>query len=152
MKRGLTIFFQILTVVLGIGVLALLLWEPQIEGVNAYASNFDIYLKDPFLAIVYTGSIAFFVALYQIFKALRYVRKNNIFSEAGVKTFRAIKYCALVIIGFVVIEETFIMSNTSDDRAGGVFMGVLITFGSIIVAFIAKRFELVLKNVVDKNN
>ncbi len=150
MKRSSTIFLQIVIVLIGIGALALLLWEPQIEGVNAHATNFEIYFKDPFLALVYIGSIPFFVALYQAFKVLGYAGQNKIFSQAAVKALRTIKYCALATIGFVVVEEIFIMLNHgSDDPAGGVFMGVLITFGSIVIATAAAMFERILQNAVD---
>ena len=150
MKRSSTIFLQIVIVLIGIGALALMLWEPQIEGVNAHATNFEIYFKDPFLALVYIGSIPFFVALYQAFKVLGYAGQNKIFSQAAVKALRTIKYCALATVGFVVVEEIFIMLNHgSDDAAGGVFMGVLITFGSIVIATAAAMFERILQNAVD---
>ena len=150
MKRSATIFLQIVIVLIGIGALALLLWEPQIEGVNAHATNFEIYFKDPFLALVYAGSIPFFIALYQAFKVLGYVGQNKVFSPEVVKALRTIKYCALDIIGFVVLEEIVIMLNHgSDDPAGGVFMGILITFGSIVIATAAAMFERILQNAVD---
>src|SRR5215216_4407989 len=149
-KRSSTVFLQVVIVLVGIGALALLLWEPQIEGVNAHATNFEIYFKDPFLALAYIGSIPFFVALYQAFKVLGYAGQNKIFSQAAVKALRTIKYCALAIIGFVVVEEIFIMLNHgSDDAAGGVFMGVLITFGSIVIATAAAMFERILQSAVD---
>src|SRR3954470_18718995 len=130
MKRSSTIFLQVIVVLIGIGALALMLWEPHVEGRNAHATLFQIYFKDPFLAYAYTASVAFFVALYQAFKVLGYVRENKVFSQAAVKALRTIKYCALAIIGFVAVGEIFILLHASDDRAGGVFMGVLITFGS----------------------
>lgn len=149
-KRGSTAFLQIVIVLIGIGALALLLWEPQIEGVNAHRTNIDIYFKDPFLALVYLGSIPFFAALYQALKLLRYVGRNNVFSKEAVKALRTIKYCAIAIIGFVAMEEIWIMLNHgSDDPAGGVFMGVLITFGSLVVATAAAMFERILQNAVD---
>ncbi len=150
MKRSSTIFLQVVIVLIGIGALALLLWEPHIEGRNAHATLFQIYFKDPFLAFVYMGSIPFFVALYQAFKVLGYVGQNKVFSPEAVKALRTIKYCALAIIGFVAVEEIFIMLNHgSDDAAGGVFMGVLITFGSIVIATAAAVFERILQNAVD---
>jgi hypothetical protein len=69
MKRGSTIFLQVVIVLLGVGVLALLLWEPHVEGVNAHATLFEMYFN-PFIAYAYIGSIPFFVALYQAFKLL----------------------------------------------------------------------------------
>ena len=149
MKRSSTIFLQIVIVLIGIGAFVLLLWEPQIEGRNAHATLFEIYFKDPFLAYIYIGSIAFFVALYQAFKVLGYVRQDKIFSQEAVKALRTIKFCALILIGFVAGAEIFIMLNTSDDRAGGVFMGILITFGSIVIATAAAMFERILQNAVD---
>jgi hypothetical protein len=153
LKRSLVIFFQILVVLIGVGALAFLLWEPQVEGVNVNATNFEIYFKDPFLAFVYVGSIPFFVALYQAFKVLGYVGQNKLFSQATIKALRTIKYCALIISCFVVVGEIFIMLNDSDDRAGGVFMGVLITAGSIVVATAAAMFERILnKDFFYKSN
>ena len=150
MKKSSTIFLQVVIVLIGIGALALLLWEPQIEGRNAHATNFEIYFKDPFLALVYIGSIPFFAALYQAFKVLGYAGQNKIFSQAAVKALRTIKYCALAIIGFVVVEEIIIMvTHGSDDPAGGIFMGVLITFGSVVIATAAAMFERILQNAVD---
>jgi len=149
MKRSSTIFLQIVIVLIGIGALALMLWEPHVEGRNAHATLFEIYFKDPFLAYAYVGSIAFFVALYQAFKVLGYAGQNKVFSQAAVKSLRTIKFCAIAIIGFVAVGEIFIMLHKSDDRAGGVFMGILITFGSIVVATAAAMFERVLQNAVD---
>src|SRR5215208_5401160 len=128
MKRSSTAFLQTVIVLIGIGALALLLWEPHLEGRNAHATPFEIYFKDPFLAYAYIASIPFFVALYQAFKVLGYAGKNKVFSQAAVKALRTIKYCAISIIGFVAVGEIFIMLNGSDDRAGGVFIGILITF------------------------
>jgi hypothetical protein len=149
MKRSSTIFLQVVIVLIGIGALALMLWEPHIEGRNAHATLFEIYFKDPFLAYAYIASISFFVALYQAFKVLGYVGQNKVFSPAAVKALRTIKVCAIAIVGFVAVGEIFIIFGNSDDRAGGVFMGILITFGSIVIATAAAMFERILQNAVD---
>src|SRR5215208_615549 len=149
MKRSSTAFLQTVIVLIGIGALALMLWEPHIEGRNAHATPFEIYFKDPFLAYAYVGSILFFVALYQAFKVLGYAGQNKTFSQEAVKALSTIKYCAIAIIGFVAVGEIFIVSGNSDDRAGGVFMRVLITFGSIVIATAAAMFERILRNAVD---
>ena len=149
MKQNSTIFLHLVIVLIGIGALALLLWEPQIEGRNAHATLFAIYFKDPFLAYAYLASIPFFVAIYQAFKVLGYAGQNQVFSQAAVKALRTIKFCAIALIGFVAGGEIFIMFGNSDDRAGGVFMGILITFGSIVMATAAALFEQILQNAVD---
>src|SRR5436309_11802725 len=144
-----TIFLQAVIVLIGICALALMLWEPHIEGRNAHATLFEIYFKDPFLAYAYVASIPFFMALYQSFKVLGYAGHNKVFSQAAVAALRTIKYCAIAIIGFVAVGEIYIMLSNSDDRAGGVFIGILITFGSIVIAAAAAMFERILQNAVD---
>lgn len=150
MKRSSTIFLQVVVVLLGVAALAILLGEPHLEGRNAHATLFEIYFKDPFLAYAYIASIAFFVALYQAFKVLGYVGQNQIFSPAAVKALRTIKFCALAMIAFVVVGEIFfILPNSDDDRPAGLFMGILVTFGSIVIAAAAAMFERILQNAVD---
>ena len=151
-KRSLvvpTIFLQAVIVLISIGALALLLWEPHIEGRNAHATLFEIYFKDPFLAYAYLASILFFVALYQTFKVLGYIRQDAAFSQATVKALRTIKFCALALIGFVAVSVIFILFADKDDRPAGVFMRLLITFGSVVIATAAAMFERILQNAVD---
>jgi hypothetical protein len=149
MKLGATLFLRAVLVLIGIGALAFLLWEPHVEGRNAHATLFEIYFKDPFLAYAYVGSISFFVGLYHAFKVLGYAGRNQEFSPAAVKSVRTIKYCALTLIGFVVGGEVFIMLGDSDDRADDVFIDVLIFFGSIVVATAMAVLERTLQNAVD---
>jgi hypothetical protein len=149
MKRGSTIFLQVVIALLGVGVLALLLWEPHLEGRNVNATLFEIYFKDPFLAYAYIGSIPFFVALYQAFKLLGYIRRNEIFSQRSVRALRTIKYCALAIIGFVAVSVIFMIFDDRDDRPAGVFMRILITFPSIVIGTAAAVFERILQNAVE---
>jgi Protein of unknown function (DUF2975) len=151
MKRSSTIFLQVVIVLIGIGALALMLWEPHIEGRNAHATLFEIYFKDPLLAYAYIASIPFFVALYQAFKLLGYAGQNKVFSPAAVKAMRTIKVCAIAIIGFVAVSVVFMPFSDPDDDDGpqGVVMRILITFGSIVVATAAAMFERILQNAVD---
>jgi hypothetical protein len=149
LKRSSTIFLQIVIVLIGIGALAFLLWEPHVEGRNAHATLFEMYFKDPFLAYMYFASIPFFAALYQAFKVLGNVRQNKTFSPATVKALRTIKYCALAIIGFVAVGVIFMISGDKDDRPAGIFMRILIAFPSIVIAAAAGMFEQILQNAVE---
>ena len=149
MRRSSTMFLQVVIVLIGIGTLALMIWEPHIEGRNAHATLFEIYFKDPFLAYAYVASIPFFVALYQAFKVLGYAGQNKVFSQAAVKALRTIKFCAISIIGFVAVSVLFMPFADPDDRPPGVVMRILITFGAIVVATAAAMFERILQNAVD---
>lgn len=127
MKKSSTIFLQVVVVLIGIGALAFMLWEPHIEGRNVNATLFEIYFKDPFLAYAYTVSIAFFVALYQAFKVLGYVRQNKTSSQATIKALRTIKYCGIALVAFVVAPVAYLfIVRPGDDIAGGVAMGFLL--------------------------
>jgi hypothetical protein len=149
MKRGPSLFLRAVLVLIGMGAVALLLWEPHLEGRNAHATPFEIYFKDPFLAYAYVASIPFFVGLYHAFKVLGYAGQNKEFSRSAVRSLRTIKYCAIAVVGFVAGAEVFILMNQSDDRAGGVFIGALITFASIVVATAMAVLERTLQNAVD---
>ena len=149
MKRGPSVFLRAVLVLIGIGAVALLLWEPHLEGRNVHATPFEIYFKDPFLAYAYIGSIPFFVGLYHGFKVLGYAGRNKEFSPSAVRSLRTIKYCAIALIAFVAGGEVFILMGHSDDHAGGVAMGVVITFASIVVATAMSVLERALQNAVD---
>ncbi|HRH41232.1 MAG TPA: DUF2975 domain-containing protein [Pyrinomonadaceae bacterium] len=149
MNRSATIFLQIVIVLIGIGAVAILVWEPQFEGRNAHSTLFQIYFNDPFLAYAYIASIPFFVALYQAFKVLGYTGQNQIFSPAAVKALRVIKYCAIAIIVFVAGAEIFILLNSEEDKPGGIVIGIIISFGSIVIATAAAIFERILQNAVE---
>jgi hypothetical protein len=151
MNRSSTIFLQVVIVLIGIGALAFMLWEPHLEGRNAHATVFEIYFKDPFLAYVYTGSIAFFAALYQAFKLLGHIGRNEVFSQRSVRALRIIKYCAMTLVAFIVGAEGyfFIVQRGKDDIAGGVMMGLFLIFVSAIVATAAAVFERLLQSALD---
>jgi hypothetical protein len=148
MKRSPAIFLQVVVVLVGIGALALLLWEPHTEGRNRHATLVQTY-SDPFLAYVYLGSTPFFVALYQAFKVLGYARRNAVFSQAAVRALRTIKYCAIAVIGLAGASALFMAFGDPDDRPAGVFMRVLVAFPSAVAAAAAAVFERVLRNAVD---
>jgi hypothetical protein len=154
MKRGSTIFLQVVIGLLGVGVLALLLWEPQVEGRNVNATQFEIYFKDPFLAYIYLAFVPFFVGLYQGFNILGYARRNEIFSQRSVRALRIIKYCALTTAIFILGAEAylFIFMRGKDDIAGGAMMGALIILVSVIIATAAAVFERRLQKAVDSKS
>ena len=149
MKRSSTIFLQTVVVLFGIGALTFLLWEPHIEGRNAHATVFEIYFNDPFLAYVYFASIPFFIALYQAFKVLKYVREDQAFAPETVKALRTIKYCAITIVCLVAVSFLFMLFTDEDDRPPGIFMRILVAFPSIVIAVVAAMFERILQNAVD---
>jgi len=151
MKKTSTLFLQIVLVLIGLVVLVLMLWEPHREGRNVHATTFQIYFNDPFLAYAYTASIAFFVALYQGIKLLGFVARNEVFSHRSVKAVRTIKYCALSLVAFILGAEGFfgIVQRGKEDIAGGVMMGLILIFVSVVVATAAAVLERTLQSAVE---
>ena len=151
MKRGSTIFLQIVILLVGAGVLAFLLWVPQVEGRNVNATQFEIYFKDPFLAYIYLAFVPFFIGLYQGFKILGYARRDEIFFHRSVRALRIIKYCALTTAIFILGAEAyiFIFIRGTDDIAGGVMMGVFVILMCAVIGTAAAVFERILQNAVD---
>jgi hypothetical protein len=135
MNRSAALFLQIVIVLIGIGVLGLLLWEPHLEGRNAHATTFEIYFKDPFLAYVYVGSIPFFIALHRAFGLFGHVRQNGSFSPVTLHALRTIKRCALAVIGFVAGAAIIILLlGDGEDRPPGIFMCALAALAMTVIA------------------
>ncbi len=147
MRRTAIIFSQIAIVLIGFCALAVMLWFPHIEGRNAHATFSDVYFKDPFLAYAYLSSGPFFVALYRAFMLLRYVGRNELFSQHSVNALRAIKNCGVMTIGFVALGALWILFSESDDRAGGFALCFVIVFVAVAVAAVASLFEKRLKQI-----
>jgi len=150
-KRSSTVFLQVVIVLIGLGALALMLWEPHLEGRNAHATLFEIYFKDPFLAYAYIASIAFFVALHQAFTLLGYIGQNKVFSPDSVRALRTIKRCAMALVAMIgaAVGYLFIAVRGKDDIAGGVAVGVVMMFVSIVIGTAAAVFERLLQKAVD---
>ncbi len=149
MKRSPTIFLQIVVVLIGIAGLAVLLGEPRIEGRNAHATNFEIYFKDPFLAYAYIASIPFFAALYQAFKLLGYIGRNEVFTQRSVRALRIIKYCAMATVGFIIVGVAGLLLNDPEEKPPAIFMGIITTFASSVIAAAAAVFERLLQSALD---
>lgn len=138
---------QGIVVLIGIGILVFMLWEPHLEGRNVHATLFEIYFRDPFLAYVYFGSIPFFVALSRIYKALGYVGQDRTYSQATLEAVRTVKYCAVALIALIGGAEGyfFLVRRGKDDITGGVAVGLMLILVAIVVAAVAGKFERILK-------
>lgn len=123
---------------LAVAALAFLLGEPHLEGRNAGATLFEIYFKDPFLAYVYFGSIPFFIGLHRAFRLFGLAAEGKEGSPADARTLKA---CALASVGLVALGEFFLFLGKSDDRAGGVVIGLVLAAGSGAVAYAAAKYE-----------
>lgn len=150
MKKASTIFLQGVIVLIGVVVLILMIWLPQLEGRAANLDLLSIY-ADPFILYGYAASIAFFVALYKAFKLLGYIGENKVFSSSSVQALKSIKYCALILSFLIVLAGLFVKfsHDPEDDAAGFLAMCMVTTFASVVVATAAAIFEKILQNALD---
>jgi len=150
MKKGSTVFLQVVILLIGIVALAIMIRFPLTEGRAVNLDLFSIY-ADPFIIYGYLVSIPFFVALYQAFKLLGYIGQNKVFSLNSVKALRNIKYCA-IILGILIMTTVLyitIFHAKDDDPAGFIATGTLATFISAVIATAAAVFEKTLQSAVD---
>ena len=150
MKKVSTMFLQVVIVLIGMVVLAVLIRLPLTEGRAADLDLLSIY-ADPFILYGYAASIAFFVALYKAFKLLGYIGQNKVFSSGAVGTLKSIKYCAVVFSILIVAAGLYIkiFHSQEDDPAGFLAICIVITFASVVVATAAAIFEKILQNAID---
>lgn len=154
MKRNSTVFLQITIVLIGIGALVLMLWEPHLEGRNVHATLFQIYFNDPFLAYAYSASIFFYVALYQAFRLLGFIGRNEVFSARSLKALRTIKYCMMSLVCSLLGAEAyfFIVQRGKEDIIGGAAIGLFMILVSVAVTASAAIFEKGLQSAIDRKS
>jgi hypothetical protein len=94
--------------------------------------------------------VPFFVGLWQAFKVLGYAGRNEELSPQALRSVRTIKRCAIAFLAVVAGAELIILSSDgSDDRAGGVAVGVVVAFATLVVATGVTLLERSLRKAVD---
>jgi hypothetical protein len=149
MKRGSTLFLRMAVFLIGTPVLALcvygLLWLANNPANPDYA-----HMLYPIVVGMYVSVIPFFIALYQAFKLLSYIDKNQAFSELSVKALKNIKFCAMTISGLYVVILPFVfLVAQQDDAPGLVIIGMIPTFASLVIAVFAAVLQKLLKDAID---
>lgn len=142
MKRIPVLLLQAFIILLGMAVLAFLLRFPVTEGRAQHLDLFSIY-TDPFILYGYVASIPFFMALYQLFKLLGFIRLHQIFSSGSVAALKNTRYCAIAFSVLVLAAVVYIslFHNKDDDPVGFLAMGVFTSFLSVLVAVATFRIE-----------
>lgn len=150
MKRGTTLFLKIAVIFIGIPVLALYIFlVPEIADFAAELYPASAYIKYFVFIDLYAMAIPFYFALYQAFKLLIYIDKNQAFSDLSVKALKNIKYCAVVIsILFVLGMPLFYMIAEVDDAPGIILIGLAMIFASMVIAVFAAVLQRLLEEAI----
>lgn len=136
---------------IGTPVLALCIFGlPMLAKEAAESNSESAYVLNGFLTVMYLSAIPFFFALYQAFKLLNYIDRNEAFSELSVQALKKIKYCAIAIsILYVPGLPFFYIAAELEDAPGIVLIGLGIIFASTIIAVFAALLQKLLKAAID---
>jgi hypothetical protein len=151
MKRGTTLFLKLAVILMGIPVLALCIFlVPEIANFATELYPEYAYLNYLVFIDLYAAAIPFYFALYQAFKLLCYIDKNEAFSEISVRALKKIKYCAVTISSlFVVGMPIFYLIAEKDDAPGIILIGMVLIFASMVIAVFAAVLQKLLKEAID---
>lgn len=152
-KRGSTTFLKVIIFLVGIAVLALCIWLPEIAVRDAKVHPDTAYFLIPFLVCAYGFCIAFSIALSQAYKLLTYIEKNNAFSELSFKSLKIIKKCAFTVIFLILLGivslRVLAQVTDSDDAAGPTSLCLMGILATSIIAAIVDALQKPLKNARD---
>lgn len=149
MERGSTLFLKVTVFLMGLPVLALcILGLPAImkEATDTYPD----YWVYPIIIAMYLSAIPFYTALYQAYKLLGYIDRNQAFSKLSVKALKNITYCAIAICVFYAAAEPFVyFIADKEDAPGLIVVGLVVIFASLVIAVFAAVLQKLLKNAID---
>lgn len=151
-KQGSTTFLKVIIFLIGIAVLIVcifLLPEAARRDAIERPGDYSLY---PLLVCAYGISITFSAALYQVFKLLTYIEKNNAFSELSLQSLKVIKKCAFTVIFFILLAIVYLRVHaqfTGDDAAGPISLSLMGILATSIIAAIVDALQKPLKNVPD---
>lgn len=153
-KRGSTTFLKVIIFLAGIATLALCIWLPVIAIRDARVHPDTAYFLIPFLVCAYGFCITFATVLYQAFKLLTYIERNNAFSELSLKSLKVIKKCVFTVIFLIllgIVSLKVLAKVTGDDPAGPISLSLMGILATSIIAAIVDALQKPIKNILEKN-
>ncbi len=149
MKQVSTLFLKIAVFLIGTPVLALCIFGLPWLAKNPVNPDYA-HILYPIVIGMYVSVIPFFVALYQAFKLLSYIDKNQAFSELSVRSLKNIKLCAMTISGLYVVILPFVyLVAELDDAPGLIIIGMVPAFASMVIAVFAAVLQKLLQEAID---
>jgi uncharacterized membrane protein YuzA (DUF378 family) len=151
-KQGSTTFLKVIIFLIGIAVLALCFFWLPVIAIREPKAHPGVYSLYPLLGYAYGCCIAFSVALYQAFRLLTYIERNNAFSELSLKSLKVIKKSALTTIFFIVLGIVYLKvlaKVTGDDPAGPISLSLMGILATSIITAIVDVLQKLLKNLLD---
>lgn len=151
MKQVPTLFLKVTVMLIAIPILALCIFlVPELANLASKLLP-KLALIKYLVSLLFDGSaIPYYFALYQAFKLLRYIDKNQAFSQNSVNALKKIKYCAITIsILHLLVLPLFYLFADMDDAPGVIFVGLVVPFASMVIAVFAAVLQRLLQEAID---
>ncbi|MFB5192356.1 DUF2975 domain-containing protein [Alicyclobacillus fastidiosus] len=150
MKQISTLFLKLAVILIGIPVLALCIFlVPRIGNFAGELYPDIVYIKSLVLIDMYAAAIPFYFALYQAFKLLSYIDKNQALSELSVKSLKNIKYGAIAISTLYLLGmPIYYLMAERVDPPSFIPMGLVIIFASMVIAVFAAVLQRLLQEAI----
>lgn len=151
MKRGTTLFLKMAVILIGIPILALCIFlVPKIGNFAGELYPEMAYMKSLVLIDMYAAATPFFFALYQAFKLISNIDKNQAFSELSVIALKNIKYCAFTISTLYLLGmPLYYLMGKRVDPPSFIPMGLVIIFSSMVIAVFAAVLQRLLQEAIN---
>lgn len=154
MKLGSTHFLRFAVVCVGLPVLALCVYFLPQFAMEAFAQAEKgeelAYVIIGLLAIMYASAIPFYYSLYQAMKLLRYIDRNEAFSQISVNALKKIRTCAIMISGMYAVALPLIYVIAEwDDAPGLILIGLVVVGASMVIAVFAALLKKLLQEAIN---
>ncbi|SIT88270.1 DUF2975 domain-containing protein [Edaphobacillus lindanitolerans] len=150
MKRE-TLFLKAAVIVLALPVLAVCIFALPQLAIDIPNYRTDVaYAVTGLLVVLYATALIFFAALWQAFRLLNRIDRNDAFSEGSVSDLKKIKLFAILIGLFYTagLLPVYVLAEI-DDAPGLIVVGMGMVFASFTVAVFAAVLEKLLRNAID---
>lgn len=151
MERGSTLFLKVVVILMGLPVLAICIFiAPEIGELAAYIFSDNVLIKHLVTIYLWITAIPYYFALYQAFKLLSYIDRNQAFSDLSVRALKNIKYAAVAIsaLWLLFMPVVYVMAEI-DDAPGLILIGMAFTFAPMVIAVFAAVLQKLLKNAIE---
>jgi quinol-cytochrome oxidoreductase complex cytochrome b subunit len=149
MKKRKITFLKITIFIIGLIVLSLCIFLLPNLAKDASVMNPEYaYLEIPVLLGLYLTAIPFFFGLYQSFKILNYIKREDAFSNLPVISLGYIKNCALAILVLYVIGM-ILLAVQNALHPGVALMGIVIIFATLVIAVFAVILQELLRSAIE---
>jgi len=136
MKKGSTLFLRLAVTVIGLAVLALCIGLLPLIWTAAYIEYpHDGYAVRAVVAAMYAAAVPFYIGIYQGWRVLDAIDKNQVFSARPVRALKVVSYCAAAVSFIYILSLPFFyIWQESVDAPGLMVIGLFLVGMPLIVS------------------